>query len=181
MSLDPADVQRLLDLDGAQRAYDAALGFLSYRPRSEAEIRRNLERKRFPPERIDEVLVRLRRTGLVDDAAFARYWVENRDTFSPRGGRALRAELRLKGVGDEEARTVLEDGRDEAAGAYAAGERKARQLKGLDRRAFRQRLGAFLARRGFSYESISHTVDRLYAEVGGNASGPSDDEPAGDD
>lgn len=178
MPLDSADVQRLLNLDGARRAYDAALGFLSYRPRSEAEIRRNLERKRFPPERIEEVLVRLRRTGLVDDAAFARYWVENRDAFSPRGGRALRAELRQKGIGDEEARTVLEDGRDEVAGAYAAGERKARQLKGLDRRTFRQRLGAFLARRGFSYDSISPAVDRLYAEVGGSVS-PDDEDEAG--
>jgi len=177
MSLEPADVQRLLDHDGAQRAFDSALGFLSYRPRSEAEIRRNLERKRIPPERIDDALARLRRAGLVDDAAFARYWIENRDAFSPRGGRALRAELRTKGIGDEEARAALEDGRDEAAGAYAAGRRKARQLKGLDRRTFRQRLGAFLARRGFSYDSISQVVDRLYAEAGAMTT---DDESEGE-
>jgi regulatory protein len=127
------------------------------------------------------VLVRLRQTGLVDDAAFARYWVENRDAFSPRGSRALRAELRLKGVGDEEVRGVLEDGRDEAAGAHAAGERKARQLKGLDRRTFRQRLGAFLARRGFSYDAISQVTDRLYAEVGGgDSSGDNEGESESD-
>ncbi len=177
LRLDQDEVRRLLDQDDQHRAYEAALSFLSYRPRSEAEVRQSLERKRFAPERIAAALARLRGAGLLDDAAFARYWVENRDAFSPRGGRALRAELRQKGVGDQETRAVLEDGRDEAAGAYAAGERKARQLKGLDRRTFRQRLGAYLARRGFSYDSISEAVDRLYAEVGGEA--PADDADEG--
>lgn len=179
MPLEPADIQDLLDRDGARRAYDAALVFLSYRPRSEAEIRRNLEGKRYAPERIEEALAKLRRVGLVDDAEFVRYWIENRDTFSPRGGRALRAELRAKGVGDEELRAAFAEGRDEVAGAYAAGERKARQLRGLDRRTFRERLGAYLARRGFSYEAIAPVVDRLFGEmVAEDAGGAEGAEPS---
>ena len=172
--LSPDDIRRLLDRDNAQRAYDTALNFLSYRPRSEAEIRRNLERKRYAPERIEEVLARLRGARLIDDAAFAKYWIENRDAFSPRGSRALRAELRAKGVGDEGLKEAFAEDRDESEGAYAAGSRKARQLRGLDRQTFRQRLGAFLARRGFSYDTIKPATERLWREQ--NATDESDDD-----
>ncbi len=166
LRLAPDEVQRLLDRDDFHRAYESALNFLSYRPRSEAEVRQNLQRKRFAPERIDEVIEKLRGAGLLDDAAFARYWVENRDAFSPRGSRALRAELRRKGVADEVVREATPEERDDSPGAYAVAQKKARQLKGLDRQTFRQRLGGYLARRGFDYDTIGPVVDQLWAELG---------------
>jgi len=165
LRLAPDEVQRLLDRDDLHRAYESALSFLSYRPRSEAEVRQNLQRKRFAPERIDEVIQKLRDAGLLDDAAFARYWVENRDAFSPRGSRALRAELRQKGVADGVIREATTADRDDSVGAYAAAQKKARQLRGLDRRAFQQRLGGYLARRGFDYDTIQSVVDRLWNET----------------
>ena len=59
-----------------QRALDSALRFLSYRPRSEQEVRRRLGRQAWPAEVIEAVVARLRAVGLLDDAAFARLWVE---------------------------------------------------------------------------------------------------------
>jgi regulatory protein len=165
-ALSAADVARLLTREDQQRAYDSALNYLSYRPRSEAEVRRSLEEKRFAPESVEEALARLRRAGLLDDAAFARYWVENRDAFSPRGARALRAELRQRGVADEVVREATSsEERDDLAAARAAAEKKARQLHGLDRQVFRQRLGGYLARRGFSYEAIRPVVEALWSEA----------------
>ena len=166
LRLTPDDVGRLLDRDDSHRAYEAALNYLSYRPRSEAEVRGSLQRKRFAPDRIDEVIRRLQDAGLLDDAAFARFWVENRDTFSPRGARALRAELRQKGVADAAIQGVISGERDDSAGAHAAARKKARQLRGLDYQAFRRRLGAYLARRGFDYETIGPVVASLWQEVG---------------
>jgi len=93
-TLSDDDVARLRMRDEVERAYERALNFLSYRPRSEAEVRRNLRKKNVEEEVVEEVTGRLTRAGLLNDQEFARYWVENRLQFNPRGARALRHELR---------------------------------------------------------------------------------------
>jgi regulatory protein len=97
-ALSDDDVARLRAQDKVERAYERALNFLSYRPRSEDEVRRNLRQKDVEDEVVEVVVERLTRAGLLDDREFARYWVENRLQFNPRGARALRHELRGKGV-----------------------------------------------------------------------------------
>ncbi|MCH7522694.1 MAG: RecX family transcriptional regulator, partial [Chloroflexi bacterium] len=74
------------------KAKNAALRLLTYRSRSEAEIRRRLQ-GRFTGEVIDRILADLRRQGLLDDAAFAREWREQREKFRPRGPGIIRQEL----------------------------------------------------------------------------------------
>jgi regulatory protein len=143
-----------------QRALDAALRFLAARPRSEAEVRRRLARAGFEAEHIEAVLHRLRGSGLVDDEAFARYWVEQRQTFRPRGPRLLRAELRQHGI-----RTDLPRELDTETDAYRAAARRAHQLASADERTFRTRIGQHLARRGFDWDVIAPTVERLWCEV----------------
>lgn len=143
---------------------DSALRFLAQRPRSEREIRRRLGEKGHAEAQIDGAIVRLGELGLVDDRAFAQYWIENRDVFSPRGPRALRAELAQKGVPREVVDVELEAGRDEDADAYRAAEKRARALSRLDESAFRQRLGQFLLRRGFTWSAIEPAVDRHWRE-----------------
>lgn len=148
-----------------ERGLDAAVRFLGQRPRSEREIRRRLAREDLPPEAEDEVVERLRTWGLVDDQAFAAYWVEQRTTFRPRGARLLKAELRQKGVSGEvadEAAAALAETADEDA--YRSAQKKARLLAGYDEQVFRQRLGQFLQRRGFGWDVITPTVERLWVE-----------------
>lgn len=81
-TLGDGDVARLQRQDEVERAYERALNFLSYRPRSEAEVRRKLREKNVEDEVIEVVVERLTRTGLLDDREFARYWVENRLQFT---------------------------------------------------------------------------------------------------
>src|SRR6266851_2423120 len=115
---------------------DMALRFLAQRPRTEQEVRRRLLRAGTDEAAIEGVLERLRAHALVDDAAFAQYWVEQRQMFRPRGARLLRAELRHRGI--------------DAAEAEAA---------------FKTRLAQFLSRRGFDWDTISVAVNRLWDEV----------------
>src|SRR4051794_15087380 len=77
---------------GLRGALDLAQGFLAARPRREPEVRRRLQKAGHDTETIDAALERLRGARLVDDAAFASYWLEQRQTFRPRGARLLRAE-----------------------------------------------------------------------------------------
>jgi len=157
---------RLRDRDQFEETLNRALGFLESRPRSEREVRTRLARKGTTPELIDAVLERLRTAGLVDDAAFAQFWVENRERFNPRGTRALKAELRQKGLATEIV-DQLEEQVDESSGAREVALRQARRLSRLDHQTFRQKLWAQLARRGFDYEVIGPAIEEAWQTVGG--------------
>ncbi len=157
--------RRLCDGDERARALDAALQFLGYRPRSEKELRTRLKSKGYSDVILDHIIHRLGELDLVDDKAFAAYWVEQRQGRAPRGRRLIDQELRMKGVAVETIQNATEDSTDEAELAYRAGEKRARALASLDDREFKQRLGAFLQRRGFDWESISTAVRRLRADV----------------
>lgn len=160
-SLSDSQIDELVRVDLFGKCLEAALHLLSYRPRSEAEIRQRLYR-RFEKETIDRVVLHLQERQIVDDAAFARFWTENRESFSPRSKRLLKMELRRKGIDSEMVDEVL-DGVDDEESAYRAAQRKGHNL-GKDYETFRQKLGAFLGRRGFSYDVINRTIERLWQE-----------------
>jgi len=162
--LPPNDQAVLGQRDAVEVAYNKVLGFLSYRPRSGAEVATYLRGRQVPAEIIDGAIDRLQRAGLLDDDAFAHYWVENREQFRPRGARALRSELRRKGVPATAIEKALE-GLDEAESAYRAAGRRVRRLSHLDEQTFRRRLGGFLQRRGFAYDVVRETVERLWLEL----------------
>jgi len=151
--------------DESEVTYQKALHFLSYRPRSSAEVRQNLSKRGISEPLIEETLERLQKTGLIDDEAFARAWVENRNTFRPRGKPALRMELRRKGLSDEIVQSVLDTQVNEAALALTTARKYARRLAGLEWPEFRQKLSGFLARRGFSYTTLAPVVSEVWKET----------------
>jgi regulatory protein len=146
-----------------QTPLDAAYRYLSYRPRSEFEMRVWLGRKGHGSRTIENTLSALRAKGLLDDLAFARFWRESRESSSPRSRAALRSELRRKGIDPDVVAEAL-DGVDEEAAAYRAAQKKAARLATVDHDDFRTRLSGVLRRRGFSYEVTKHTVNRLWQE-----------------
>lgn len=159
---------RLLELaaeDLRKRAFDAALRLLAYRPRSEQEMRTRLLRRGLPPDVIAATVEKLRGYGYIDDAAFARAWVESRAGGSPRGQRLLRRELRSKGVAAETVTEATADvGEEEAARRAAL--KKLRSLHGLGYRDFRARLAGYLGRRGFGYDVIRPLIHELWQQQG---------------
>jgi len=163
-TLSPEKIKELLGFDAQEVAYQRALNFISFRPRAQAEVRKNLRKHDTPEEVITQVLDRLCQSGLIDDAQFAQTWVENRSTFRPRSRRALTVELRQKGIGDEAIDVALRD-LDEDHLAYQAALKQSRKYKGLDRQTFRQKMSAFLARRGFSYGVAKPVVERVWSET----------------
>ncbi len=162
------EIARLQAADRLQRAYDQAVRFLSFRPRSVAEVRRHLARTIEDPDLIAAVLDRLAAQGYLDDGEFARYWVENRERFRPKGPRALRQELRQHGLSDEAIAAALDTVDAHQSACNAARPRAARlaELGRSDGEAFRRKLSDFLARRGFDYETIQDVVTRLAEEFG---------------
>lgn len=157
-------IAKLLNEDMREWAYQQAMLFLSYRARSEKEIRQNLRKHEVPDEVIELTLERLRGANLANDNEFAQAWVENRSTFRPRSKRALTMELRQKGLGDEAIQASLSNV-DEEALAYEAAKKRAPRFKDLEWVEFRKKLSEFLARRGFSYSVVAPVVSRIWNEM----------------
>lgn len=158
--LSTAEFEQLKSEEIRQQAVERAINYLSFRPRSQEEVRRYLRKKETPPDIIESVLERLQRLDYLNDRAFASFWVENRERFNPRGSQGLRNELRLKGIEREIVEETVDDEHDEEL-AQRAASKKAElllQTPGMDYATFRNRLGGFLQRRGFSYEIVARVV-----------------------
>ncbi len=152
--------------DARERALQQALLFLSYRTRSEKEIRQNLRKHEIPEDVIEEIIQRLRENGLANDNKFARVWVENRNTFRPRSRRVLAMELRQKGLDDETVQAAVSDV-DENALALDSARKRAGRFKALEWSEFRKKLSEYLARRGFPYSVIAPVVTQVWNEIHG--------------
>lgn len=163
--LSDSQIETLTGADNYHRCLNAAAHYLSYRPRSESELRERLYRRGFGEENIEAVIAKLKEQGLVDDIAFAQFWKDSRETFSPRSRWLTKLELRRKGVAEEIMDKVVDAVNDEDC-AYRAALSKARSLLLSDYQDFRRRLGGYLRRRGFSYGVINHTVELMWQERG---------------
>ena len=163
--------ERRAAIDDPAVVLEAATRFLEARSRSVAEVRRRLTTAGYRAELIDGAIARLGDLGILDDEAFARAWVEARDRARPRGERALREELRLKGIDPSIVDQVLEERRQlddpeavppdrDAAERLLA--RNARALERIpDPRKRRERAYALLARNGFDPEICREVAARL--------------------
>ncbi|MCD6520550.1 MAG: RecX family transcriptional regulator [Anaerolineae bacterium] len=159
--LDEEAIAKLKEEDRLESAYENALHYLSFRPRSEHEISRHLLEKGYTPDEAAQVLERLRRVHLVDDREFAQFWVENRERFRPRGPWVLRAELRQKGIAAPIIEEVLRS-LDEETSALRAAEQAMRRYRHLDEATFRRRMLGFLQRRGFSYGVARQVTEQCW-------------------
>ena len=157
--LTPAEIGRLKSDDLQKQAYNRALRYLGYRPRSQAEIRRYLESKEYQADVVDSVINRLCDQGYVDDAAFADFWIENRLMHRPRGAYALRHELRQKGIDGALIEAALAE-LDEEVAAWDAVATKLGRWSTLDKHELRKKMNGFLSRRGFGYDAIRSTLER---------------------
>jgi regulatory protein len=157
------DLKQLAAEEAFESAHEKALRFLEPRPRSTAEVKQHLVKKEIAAAVIEQVIARLTGAGLLDDVAFAKYWIENREQFNPRAARALRFELKRKGLGNADIAEAV--GKiDESESAYRAGLARAQRWCGLERRAFLEKLTAFLVRRGFSYDVAKEAAVRAWNE-----------------
>ncbi|HCC78147.1 MAG: hypothetical protein A2X25_04920 [Chloroflexi bacterium GWB2_49_20] len=141
-----------------------ALHFLSFRPRSVSEVRKNLAGRDIPENAIEVTITRLQENSFLDDLKFAQDWVANRKDFRPCSRSALQMELRLKGIPDDVIQTALDDVDDDVLTLQAA-RKYAHRLTGLNKLEFRKKLSAHLARRGFSFASINPIVMLAWNEI----------------
>jgi len=173
--------ERRAGVDDPAVVFEAAARFLEARSRSVAEVRRRLTSAGYRVTLVEDAIARLGDLGILDDEAFARAWVESRDRARPRGERALRDELRLKGIDRPLVDLVLAERRELGTSSDASDappppdriaaerliERHARALSRIDDpRKRRERAYALLARNGFDPDTCREVAAALVAQDG---------------
>lgn len=167
LTVDEVGEFRAQDLVG--KATESALRLLVVRARAEQELRDRLKRKGYEPDTIDLAIERVRNWGYLDDADFARRWVDNRLEHRPRSKRMLEMELRQKGVDRETIETTIEETEiDEVAAATDLARKAAAKMSGLDPETAKRRISGQLARRGFDYGTIRSALARALGETDGD-------------
>jgi len=144
-----------------ERLVNAAIRFVSFRPRSEKELRNFLTKKLTKWKVSGDVLIvkviaRMEELGYADDTKFAQWWVGQRTEFKPKGNNFIKMELKAKGVSEEVIASVLASRGFESllAAARAAVARKLPLWEKLPDLARRKKLYDYLARRGFDSDTI---------------------------
>ncbi len=151
-----------------EKYLNKAFHFLSFRPRSEKEVRDSLLKKKAPPEIIERVIASLKEHKFLNDEDFARWFIDNRLRFNPKGLRVIKMELKQKGIDREIIDTAVDNLSKDVGGdapnsdlesAKRLVEKKMPRYKGMERQVIYQKLGAFLARRGFNWDIIKASID----------------------
>ena len=135
------------------------LRFATLRPRSEKEIRLWLRRKKVHESLFSKLFDRLNHLELIDDEKFAKWWIEQRQSFRPKPKRILNNELIIKGINNEIIKKVLgEEKIDEEKMARELIEKRAYKWKNLEGFELKQKMSQYLAQKGFSWEIIEKVV-----------------------
>jgi regulatory protein len=150
------EIEKIIKKAEFQKTLDKLLKFATLRPRSEKEIRDWFKRKKVHESLHKELFNRLNRLELVDDKKFAKWWVEQRIAFRPKGKGGLNYELRGKGIKQEIINEILQDSPiDEEKSARQLLEKVSYKWKDLPNREARQKKAQYLARKGFSWDVIT--------------------------
>ena len=159
-------------MDDFEKFYNLALRFLSYRPRSEKEVRDKLKSKKVESSTIEIIISKLIEKKFINDEEFAKGFVESRLRFKPRSVRLIKLELKQKGIEQElidkmindEAR--LPDGQglmiNDLENAKKLIEKKLPRYKGLPKQKIYEKVSRFLASKGFGWDTIKKSIDEAF-------------------
>ncbi|MGB9911392.1 MAG: regulatory protein RecX [Microgenomates group bacterium] len=136
---------------------EKTLRFLSFRPRSEKEVKDFLRRKKISSLKIDSIIYLLKKQGLIDDYQFAFWWVEQRGEFRPKGKKALIFELKKRGIEEKIIDKVLSS-LDEKELAWRALLKKEESFSRFKGEELKRKIFNFLSSRGFSFETIEEIL-----------------------
>lgn len=161
----PETIEKLIKENEFGKVYERVLKFLSYRPRSEKELKDWFVKKQVGDELQKMISQKLKDLGYLNDEEFARWWVEQRMSFRPAGKRLLAMELRQKGISSEiinqQFSNLAIKQFSEIELAQKVAEKKFKSLKHLSGLELRQKLAATLARRGFNWETIKEVLNSV--------------------
>jgi regulatory protein len=163
--IDDSRIELLLKDDSEEKAFQKALAYIGYRPRSEFEVKARLEKAGFDSEVIAKTMAKLIASNMLGDAQFSRMWLENRANSHPRSHRLMAMELKRKGVESDQIEEALVDLPEDRKLAFEAGKKYARRMEDFEEAEFKKKMLGFLARKGFSYGVIQEVLPMIWNDI----------------
>ncbi len=152
-------------MDNFEKLYKKSLHFLSFRPRSEKEVRDYLKKNKADSEHLEKIINSLKKSKFLDDEEFAKWWIEQRTLINPRALRVIKLELRKKGISEETVDSAISAFQSSDSvdfdSALKLAEKRVERLKNEIPQKKREKLLRYLSSRGFNYETIKDVVDRV--------------------
>lgn len=150
-------------MEDFEKFYNSSLRFLSYRPRSEKEIEGKLKSKKVSSEIIEKIIIKLKEKRFINDEEFAKWWIESRIRFKPRSLRLIELELKQKGISDDIIQTIIHDSKfvihSDLEQAKILIEKRMPRYTNLTKDKIYERLGRYLASKGFNWDTIKKSID----------------------
>lgn len=158
------EIDRLIKENEFIKVYERVLKFLSFRPRSEKELEDYFHRQAVGEKTQKMVWAKLKHLGFVNDKEFAKWWIEQRAAFRPKGRKVLEMELRQKGISREiiehETQNMKHLFKEDDL-AKKAVSKKIKVWENYPQEEIRKKLSAYLLRRGFAWETIEKVIDEI--------------------
>lgn len=155
------EIEKIVKKAEYQKTLDKLYRFAMVRPRSEKEVTDYFRRKKIHESLHLELLKKLKHLDLLNDVVFAKWWVDQRQSFKPKPKRIIKIELTKKGIIKEIIDNVLgETAFDESKMAQDLLNRKGYKWKGLEPREAKQKKSQYLAGKGFSWDVIEKVTSK---------------------
>jgi regulatory protein len=153
-------------MDDFEKFYRASLNYLSFRPRSEKEMRDYLVKKKCDEQTTKRIIESLLRTKFLDDEEFARRFVEQRTKFKPKANRIIKYELKQKGIAKALIDQLFENKEESVASDFSkaldlAQRKMPRFAKVEDKRKVYEKMGRYLASKGFDWDTVKEVIDQI--------------------
>lgn len=152
-------------MDLFEKYLASSFRFLSFRSRSEKELRDYLKKRRAAPQVIERIITQLKELKFLDDLEFAKGWVRSRTEYKPRSVRTIKMELKQKGIADElieEALAQQEKEVSDKALAIVLLQKRKKRYEGMEKNERLQKAGGFLARKGFNFDVIKSAITEVF-------------------
>lgn len=150
-------------MDNYDKFYQKALFFLSFRPRSEKEIRDYLKKKKSDDLTSEKIIESLKASNFINDKDFASWFIEQRTIIKPKAQRVIKMELKQKGIDNDLIEELLIEtpSTDLAKAKKLAEKRIQRYGKVDDKRKVFEKMARYLASKGFDYDIIKEVIDQV--------------------
>ncbi len=152
-------------MDNFENLLNKSFKFLSYRPRSEKEVRDYLLRKKADDITLERIIQSLKENNFINDVDFTKWWIEQRTKFRPKAQRLIKLELLRKGIAKDLIEEILQDKTVETETdldkAKKIAQKKLLRYKNEEPHKKYEKMVRFLASRGFNWDTIKEVVDQL--------------------
>lgn len=148
-------------MENFDKYYNKCLHFLSFRPRSEKEIRDYLLKKKVASDIIEQIITKLKQYNFVNDLEFVKWWIEQRTLIKPKAWRSIKFELKQKGIRDDLLEHSEFEQPDDLETAQKLAEKKFRLIPDKkDKQKVREKLARYLSGKGFDWDTIKDVIDQ---------------------